>query len=239
MAKLSGGEPFSAAQGITALSILGVMMSPLASLLGSIPHSFSAIGCFMRIQEFLLLDERIESRDFHSKAHQQFPSLPRPPLELARNEIELEDLTTKVLDVPHISIVDGSFNWGEKSVLNEVTTSFPRHKNGFLTMVVGPIGSGKSSLLKAILGETVSAKGVISMDSPDIAFCDQTPWVMNASIRANIIAESKGFDESWYDNVVKACDLSIDFARFPEGDLTEVGDKGVKLSGGQKQRLVS
>lgn len=61
---------------------------------------------------------------------------------------------------------------------------------------------------------------------------------MNASIRENIIAESKGFDAAWFDTVVQACDLSIDFARFPEGDSTEVGDKGVKLSGGQKQRLV-
>jgi ABC-type bacteriocin/lantibiotic exporter with double-glycine peptidase domain len=104
-------------------------------------------------------------------------------------------------------------------------------------MLVGPVGSGKSSLLKAILGETTSSMGNVSLDASEVAFCDQTPWVMNATIRANIIAESKGYDSAWFETVINACDLTIDLGRLPEGDLTQVGEQGVKLSGGQKQRI--
>ncbi|CAM1508146.1 Fc.00g049940.m01.CDS01 [Cosmosporella sp. VM-42] len=234
VAKLSGGEPFSAAQGITALAILGVMMNPLSFLLGNIPHSFSAIGCFQRIQDFLVLDERIDSRNVRSDRPS---SLSKGLTPTVRKSVELKDLKSVSMENSSVAIRDGNFNWGDKSVLKDITASFPKQKSGSLTMVVGPIGSGKSSLLKAILGEITSANGVVSLNSPDIAFCDQTPWVMNATIQANIIAESKGFDACWFDTVVEACDLNIDLARLPEGDQTEVGDKGVKLSGGQKQRL--
>lgn len=159
--------------------------------------------------------------------------------ETQHEAFELKTLDKVGVDGSRISISDGNFNWGEKTVLNSINTTFPRHENGSLVMVIGPVGSGKSSFLKAILGETTSSKGRVSLSSPEVAFCEQSPWVMNATIRANIIAESKGFDGAWFDTVVNACDLSIDLGRFPDGDLTMVGDKGVKLSGGQKQRLVS
>ncbi|KAM5374183.1 hypothetical protein ACJZ2D_006643 [Fusarium nematophilum] len=235
-AKLGGGEPFSAAQAITALSILGVMMDPLSQLLGNIPNSFSAFGCFKRIQEFLMLDERVDRRDIYG-GH---GSSSKSPQESEGALPDAVDLTTRQqvgIDGSHISIADGNFNWGEKAVLSGINTSFSHHENGSLTMVVGPVGSGKSSLLKAILGETSSSNGRVSLRSSEVAFCEQTPWVMNASIRDNVVAESRGFDSAWFDTVVSACDLKIDIARFPEGDQTMVGDKGVKLSGGQKQRL--
>ncbi|KAJ5719576.1 hypothetical protein N7493_007154 [Penicillium malachiteum] len=74
---------------------------------------------------------------------------------------------------------------------------------------------------------------------PDIAFCDDTPWLSNASIRSNIIGEnpSTGFDPEWYRTVVNACALDIDLMKMPAGDQTLVGSKGSKLSGGQRQRI--
>ncbi|UPK94751.1 hypothetical protein LCI18_005686 [Fusarium solani-melongenae] len=236
-AKLGGGEPFSAAQAITALSILGVMMDPLSHLLGNIPNSFSAFGCFKRIQEFLMLEERIDRRQIHDNQSGPSSKSSIENTETQHEAFELKTLGKVGVNGSRISISDGNFNWGEKTVLNGINTTFPRHENGSLVMVIGPVGSGKSSFLKAILGETTSSKGRVSLSSPEIAFCEQSPWVMNATIRANIIAESKGFDSAWFDTVVNACDLSIDLGRFPDGDLTMVGDKGVKLSGGQKQRL--
>lgn len=215
------------------------MMGPLAELCGNIPHSFSAFGCFRRIQEFLLLDERIDPRKFSNTAHNEFPETSESIPEVMMEGTALTTVEKVGLDGSQVVISEGSFNWGEKAVLSGITTSFLRHESGSLTMVVGPVGSGKSSLLKAILGETSSSMGVVSLSSSEVAFCDQTPWVMNATIRANIIAESREFDSAWFDTVVKACDLAIDFARLPEGDVTNVGDKGVKLSGGQKQRIVS
>ncbi|KAF4981000.1 hypothetical protein FZEAL_3115 [Fusarium zealandicum] len=236
-AKLGGGEPFSAVQAITALSILGVMMDPLSQLLGDIPNSFAAFGCFKRIQEFLMLDERVDSRHVHGEHSGLLYKPSRDHPGTLRRAIEMNTLEKVGVDGSQILITDGNFNWGDKAVLSGINTSFARHDNGSLTIVIGPVGSGKSSLLKAILGETTSSNGRVSLDSSEVAFCDQSPWIMNATIRANIIAESKSFDNDWFDNVVSACDLSIDIAQLAEGDLTMVGDKGVKLSGGQKQRL--
>lgn len=237
-AKLSGSESFSASQAITALSILTVMMEPLSQLVGNIPHSFSAFGCFKRIQEFLLLEERVDSRAIRGVVIEiTSPKPSKRSDRVVQEVIEMQSLHRASLDDAHVAIVDGNFNWRDKHVLQDITTSFPRQPNGSLTMVVGPVGSGKSSLLKAILGETASSNGVVSLNSPDVAFCDQTPWVMNATIRANIVAESREFESTWFHTVINACDLALDFSRLPEGDLTVVGDKGVKLSGGQRQRL--
>ncbi|KAM0196950.1 hypothetical protein ACHAPI_005499 [Fusarium lateritium] len=237
-AKLSNGEPFSAAQAITALSILGVMMDPLSSLLGSIPGSFSVFGCFKRVEEFLKLEERVDRRQIHGRSKDSFNSLHEHSdrLQETLEAMPMRDIPIGA-DGTRILIADGNFNWGEKAVLENINTSFPGHKNGSLTMLVGPVGSGKSSLLKAILGETTSSNGHVSLNSSEVAFCDQTPWVMNATIRANVIAESRGYDSAWFETVVNACDLTIDLGRLPEGDLTQVGEQGVKLSGGQKQRI--
>lgn len=213
------------------------MMSPLGILLGTIPQSFSAFGCFKRIQDFLYLDERVDPREIESFSGKGHPETrTTAPVETGEG-LEMNTLQSADTDGTHMAIVGGTFNWEQKAVLQDITISVPRSPQGSLTMVIGPIGAGKSTLLKGILGETTSSDGIISLRSPDIACCEQTPWVMNATIRANIIAESKGFESSWFDTVIDACDLAVDLAQFPERDLTVVGDKGVKMSGGQKQRL--
>lgn len=238
-AQISQDEPFSAAQAITALSILNVMMDPLSFLLGNIPSSFTAIGCFKRIEAFLYLDERIENRDIRSRLGTRKPTTPDDKKMLPSETIELSNIEKINPDGTHITIVDGHFNWGETAVLQGINSTFHQKQRGSLTMIIGPIGSGKSSLLKAILGETPVVSGMVSLESPEVSFCDQTPWLMNATIRDNIVAESGGFDEAWFKTVIEACDMAIDFAQLPLGSLTVVGDKGLKLSGGQKQRLVS
>ncbi|KAF5567149.1 multidrug resistance-associated [Fusarium phyllophilum] len=237
-AKFGNGEPFSAAQAITALSILGVMMDPLSHLLGSIPGSFSVFGCFRRMEDFLNLEERIDRRQVNgrSKDTSRSSAESSQPFQETIEATPLKAIPVGA-DGTRIVIEDGNFHWGEKAVLQDINTTFPCHKNGSLTMLVGPVGSGKSSLLKAILGETTSSMGNVSLNTSEVAFCDQTPWVVNAPIRANIIAESKGYDSTWFETVVNACDLTIDLGRLPEGDLTQVGEQGVKLSGGQKQRI--
>lgn len=207
---------------------------PLSNLLGNIPSSFSVFGCFKRIQDFLLLEERVDSRTFASAPEKIAPLIDGPSIA----SVELQNLAPQKVDGSPITITSGSFNWGERAVLQDINTSLPKGDSGSLTAIVGPIGSGKSTLLKAILGETLSSNGAVSLRPGAISFCDQTPWVMNATVRENIIAESKGFEAAWFDTVVEACDLSIDMARFPDGAETVVGNRGLKLSGGQKQRIV-
>ena len=79
-------------------------------------------------------------------------------------------------------------------------------KDVLLTIVVGSVGCGKSTFLKWLLGETPVFGGSVHVETPEIAFCDQSPWIANASIRENIVGESM-FDDAWYNQVVWACAL--------------------------------
>lgn len=92
--------------------------------------------------------------------------------------------------------------------------------------------------MQALLGETITHKGFLKVASTDsIAFCAQTPWLINKSIQQNILGTSS-FDGPWYAEVLRACALLEDLVNYPLGDRTLVGSKGITLSGGQKQRIV-
>lgn len=117
-----------------------------------------------------------------------------------------------------------------------------RVSKGELVMVVGKVGSGKSSLISAILGDMI-LKPTTSSDSPtvvkrkgSVAYVPQSAWILNATVRNNIILNLP-FDPVWYERVIEAVDLRVDFSVLPNGDLTEVGEKGINLSGGQRQRV--
>ncbi|PGH13069.1 hypothetical protein AJ79_03906 [Helicocarpus griseus UAMH5409] len=105
-------------------------------------------------------------------------------------------------------------------------------------VVVGPVGSGKSTLCKALLGEIPLSQGNIFMSKsfPHVGFCDQTAFLSNGSIRDNIIAFSQ-FNSERYAEVIEATALNLDFETFPEADITNIGSDGITLSGGQKQRV--
>jgi ATP-binding cassette subfamily C (CFTR/MRP) protein 1 len=237
VAKISGSASFSVTQAVTALSILTVLLMPLCDLLISIMSSFQVFGCFRRFEDFLLREEQTDNRVLDRREDSK-TSLSKSPNDKAvvTEDVELESMACKKSS-PHLSIVDAGFNWGENDVLEKIGISLAPSQNGSLTIVVGPIGSGKSTLLKGILGETKSSSGVVSLANADIAYCSQTPWIMNATLRDNIVAQSGAYDEEWFETVVNACNLTTDFARFPSADLTVVGDNGLKLSGGQRQRL--
>ncbi|KAJ1769884.1 hypothetical protein IW138_004125 [Coemansia sp. RSA 986] len=107
--------------------------------------------------------------------------------------------------------------------------------HGSLVAVVGTVGSGKSSLLNALIGEMKIVSGSIALGGT-LSYAPQIPWVMNASIRDNITF-GLPFDKQKYINVVEACALEADLHAMPDRDLTEAGERGVTLSGGQKQRI--
>uniref|UniRef100_A0A183C536 Multidrug resistance-associated protein lethal(2)03659 n=1 Tax=Globodera pallida TaxID=36090 RepID=A0A183C536_GLOPA len=104
-----------------------------------------------------------------------------------------------------------------------------------LVAVVGRVGGGKSSLLLALLGEMERIRGRIGVYGR-VAYVPQQPWVQNNSVRGNIIFGSHG-DEHFYDKVMSACSLYQDMEILPQGDQTEIGEKGINLSGGQKARI--
>ncbi|KAG0207958.1 hypothetical protein BGX28_000971 [Mortierella sp. GBA30] len=106
---------------------------------------------------------------------------------------------------------------------------------GALVAVVGPVGSGKSSLLQAIIGNMTLSQGRVTRGT-NISYASQTAWIQNATIRDNILFDTP-FDKERYWRVIKACCLEQDLALFSNGDFTEIGERGVNMSGGQKARL--
>lgn len=136
----------------------------------------------------------------------------------------------------------------EDFVLTIGTLLFPLEK---LSIITGPVGSGKSSLLLALLGEMSLTKGDVHLPCPPmrsigppgkltntVAYCAQTPWLLSATLKENILFGLE-FDEQRYGEVIQACALEPDIASLDLGDLTEVGEKGTVLSGGQKARIWS
>lgn len=114
-----------------------------------------------------------------------------------------------------------------------------------LVAVVGSVGSGKSSLLSAILGEmesignskiyvprTESEKNVDGF----VSYCTQSPWVINETLKGNILF-GRPYDEERYQKILSSCALLDDIAILPAGDQTEIGERGINLSGGQKARV--
>ncbi|XP_060775099.1 multidrug resistance-associated protein 4 isoform X2 [Neoarius graeffei] len=160
-----------------------------------------------RIKKFLLLDELVK----HKVAS------PQEEMEVS---VEIQDLTCyweKSLDVPTLQNISFSVKMGQ------------------LLTIIGPVGSGKSSLLSAILGELPQDKGVVKVKG-NLAYASQQPWVYPGTIRSNILFGNE-LQPQRYEKVLKACALKKDMELLPEGDLTVIGDRGATLSGGQKARV--
>ena len=134
-----------------------------------------------------------------------------------------------------VRIRDATFTWDkdqERNVLHDIHLS--AHK-GELQCIVGRVGAGKSSMLGTMLGDLYKIKGEVVLRGTS-AYVAQSPWIMNASVRENIVFGYR-WDPTFYDKTIHACALIEDFASLPDGDQTEVGERGISLSGGQKARV--
>lgn len=204
-----------------------------------------SIGSFVRIQSFLSTDVRIDGRLLQhdnnksaspldsassSSGHEEKSSPSKQEPKLLQDVLPNGSLNDNV-----VVVEAGSFGYDttKKPTLSEINVHVPLSK---LTLVVGPVGSGKSTLLKAFLGEVAIVAGSVKISSSEIAYCDQTPWLMNGTVRDSIIAFSP-VDERWYQQVLDTCALREDLVQLPRGDLTTIGSKGIVLSGGQSQRI--
>uniref|UniRef100_A0A096MH05 ATP-binding cassette sub-family C member 5 n=1 Tax=Poecilia formosa TaxID=48698 RepID=A0A096MH05_POEFO len=106
---------------------------------------------------------------------------------------------------------------------------------GSLVGICGSVGSGKSSLLSALLGQMTLVEGRVAA-SGGFAYVSQHAWILNESLKENILFGNE-FDSVRYNAVLEACCLLPDLAELPYGDMTEIGEQGANLSGGQRQRL--
>lgn len=171
-----GGATLAATNMFTTLSLLLLIGEPLFSLFEGMISIMTAIGCLRRVEEFLHTPVRKEKRVFLRDPDQSTI----PHIEVSTND----DIGTTVdvsTDVPNncgILIHNGSFGWDTESkqpLLKNISLTVP---TGQITAVIGPVGCGKSMLVKAILGETTVWDGSMVLSVPDVAFCDQSPWIM-------------------------------------------------------------
>ncbi|OAP61199.1 hypothetical protein AYL99_03400 [Fonsecaea erecta] len=155
---------------------------------------------------------------------------------------ELQDDAVRFIDEPpkqageaSVSIKDATFTWDKNTGKNVLQNINFNANKGELTCIVGRVGAGKSSLLQAMLGDLYKISGETVVRGR-IAYAAQSAWIMNASVKENIVFGHR-WDPHFYEQTVNACALVDDFRQLPDGDQTEVGERGISLSGGQKARL--
>ncbi|KAJ2441459.1 ATP-binding cassette glutathione S-conjugate transporter ycf1, partial [Coemansia sp. RSA 2424] len=129
-----------------------------------------------------------------------------------------------------------SFTWeteeNAKNVLSDVTLDAGSKE---LVAIVGKTGAGKSSLLLAMCSEVEMTQGIGRLVGK-IAYLEQQPWIMNDTLRANILF-GREYDEEYYWKVLNACALTDDLEMWPSSDFTIIGENGINISGGQRARL--
>ncbi|RPB26840.1 putative ABC metal ion transporter [Terfezia boudieri ATCC MYA-4762] len=154
--------------------------------------------------------------------------------EIQSDAVKREESVTRVGE-ESVRMTNGTFTWNKyegQPILENINFSA---RKGELACVVGRVGQGKSSFLQALIGDLYKLRGEVTLRG-NIAYVAQQNWVMNATVRENIVFGHK-FDSEFYQKTVSACALLEDFDSLPDGDETEVGEKGISLSGGQKARL--
>jgi len=140
---------------------------------------------------------------------------------------------------PAISFADVTLRYGGDAAVPIVKDMSLSIEKGSLLMLVGAVGSGKTSVLRSIIGDLEPTSGTLYLADTEVAYCQQAPpWLVNGTIRDNIIGPYE-YDGKWYDTVKTCCALDEDVSKFPNQDETLIGSAGLSLSGGQKQRLVS
>jgi len=222
-------EPLSATKVFSCLVLFSCIANRLFLVCIVINAAGQARSSIARLQSFLMLpdlgDTTDDSRDIFNED--------RPLKQLLRRSVHYDD-TVDCREQLAVRITDGIFSWSNSpSALLSANVTVPLGK---LTVIIGPVASGKSSLLYAMLGEMQQISGRVHRNSQSVALVPQSCWILNATVRENIVF-GHALDQSRYKSVLEAVGLEHDLTIFPSGDQCEIGEKGATLSGGQKQRI--
>ncbi|KAF9135844.1 hypothetical protein BGW39_011433 [Mortierella sp. 14UC] len=243
-------KQLSSSVAFTSMAIFFILRNPLNILPGSITDLLETIVSMRRIERFL---NEGEIWKYSNATKETTPeSIIQSPTSFSQS----------VQVANAIGFTNASFKWHTKAtadafdtlapsqgafMLKNLTLSFPIGK---LSLICGSTGSGKTSLLMALLREMDLISGSVHFPQAtskivdpttgyihgSLAYVSQYPWLQQASIRENVLFGSL-YESERYQHVLEACALLPDLAVFEHGDLTEIGEKGVTLSGGQKQRV--
>ncbi|KAF5404162.1 Multidrug resistance-associated protein 1 [Paragonimus heterotremus] len=216
-----------AKQAFVSLSLLNIMAFPLYMLPVLLSVMVQANISLKRIEKFLLLPELLDG----GEARVSGPLLNSEP-DVTESQTDEDKMATQKSDTA-LTISDGTFGWDPETILfRHINYSIAR---GQLHFIIGAVGSGKSSLLCAILNEMHCYHGVTRIFG-SIAYVPQQAWCLNATVRDNILF-GRPLEWEFYEQVLTCCCLQADLEQLPSGDLTEIGERGINLSGGQKQRI--
>ncbi|TRY73074.1 hypothetical protein TCAL_02191, partial [Tigriopus californicus] len=203
---MDGGQVLDPSKAFVTLTYLNIMRMPM-SVLPFMIIGLVQVGVSLdRINKFMNNEELDSNAVQHDESQKDHP----------------------------VSVQNGTFAWGksEPTVLRNINIKIPK---GTLTAVVGTVGSGKSSLISALLGEMEKEEGTVNMVG-SVAYVPQQAWMQNATLKNNILF-GKELNGKKYAHIVDSCALKSDIQILPGGDTTEIGEKGINLSGGQKQRV--
>ena len=223
-------EPLSAAKVFSCIALFSYISNQLFIITIVINLAGQARSSVARLQSFFMLPELSSMTDTsHDNCDNVQPLKPLPKYSMLSGDAN-DDYGKQFA----VRITDGVFTWSNNSsALLQASVTVPLGK---LTVIVGPVASGKSSLLNAMLGEMQQISGYVSRMSHNVAIVPQSCWILSATVRDNIVF-GRTFNQSLYKTVLMAAGLEHDMAMFPGGDQCEIGEKGATLSGGQKQRI--
>ncbi|KAK6334206.1 hypothetical protein TWF696_002707 [Orbilia brochopaga] len=235
------------------IGLFNSLRLPLNFLPVIIAQSIDAFVSLQRIQEYLLQEDEPEQRAIDPDQKDAFvlkdasftweTTAPPNQAEAGKDKKGKKNKAVDTKQAPPATLIDekgeGLKDEGPKDEersqpfsINHINLNISRDE---LLAVVGTVGSGKSSLLAALAGDMRKTGGTVTQGA-SMAYCPQSAWIQNANFRDNIIF-GRPFDPVWYKKVVYACALKPDIDMLPNGDMTEIGERGITVSGGQKQRL--
>ncbi|XDV24943.1 hypothetical protein PO909_028962 [Leuciscus waleckii] len=241
----------SPAKAFASLALFHILVMPLFLLSTVVRFAVKALVSVQKLSEFLQSDEigddswrngdmsmplevgkkykyQGDTKAVNRKGRYRMDNYEQPMRRQLR-PTETEDVA--------VQVNDGFFTWGSNlSTLSDINIRIP---TGQLTMIVGQVGCGKSSLLLAMLGEMQTISGKVFWSNKNrysVAYATQKSWLLNATVEENITFGSP-FNKQRYKAVIDACSLQPDIDLLPFGEQTEIGERGINLSGGQRQRI--
>ena len=222
------GEEMTASKIFTALTLINMLIFPLNAYPWVINGTMEGWVSLNRLQA--LMDTNVID---YQQIYEKFDSE-------SKTEDDMYGLNSKIQAAMKVENSNFSYSPATDLTLQSRVLSEINLKVGFADFIgiVGPVGSGKSSLVLSLLGELEKTDGTIYWNTPHdgIGYVSQDPWIFGGTVRENIIFGSH-YNAEWYRQVIQACCLVTDIECWPGGDLTELGEGGATLSGGQKARI--
>ncbi|MCJ1310930.1 hypothetical protein MMC25_004598 [Agyrium rufum] len=212
---------FTISKAFTTLSIIGLLAGPLLEVLGNISQVAAAAASFGRIQDFLTMSSNDDSTSIEQ-------------ITLLRTSHEQGNMLLKKNIWAVLVDANIGVKMGESAVLKGLSLGIQSY---MITVIVGPVGSGKSMLLKALIGEALLISGNVNLAHTSIALCKDEAWLINSPILTNILA-GEACEEGWYNTVLDACGIEDNFQTLAHDVDVEIGSMGSSLSGGQRQRVL-